>query len=101
MLVFVFPSRRRHTRCALVNGVQTCALPIYFIDDSPYPGWEPSLTARNGGAILASALRTLRQVGVTLNGTGTLSVSQWENWTDGTAELSGATYDFTDRKSVA
>src|SRR3546814_20645069 len=23
-------SRRRHTRCALVTGVQTCALPIYF-----------------------------------------------------------------------
>src|SRR3546814_6493032 len=25
----VFSSRRRHTRCALVTGVQTCALPIY------------------------------------------------------------------------
>src|SRR3546814_11865722 len=25
---FFFTSRRRHTRCALVNGVQTCALPI-------------------------------------------------------------------------
>src|SRR3546814_2282286 len=25
---FVFPSRRRQTRCALVTGVQTCALPI-------------------------------------------------------------------------
>src|SRR3546814_1931729 len=24
-----FSSRRRHTRCALVTGVQTCALPIY------------------------------------------------------------------------
>src|SRR3546814_1117408 len=24
----VFSSRRRHTRCALVTGVQTCALPI-------------------------------------------------------------------------
>src|SRR3546814_9964882 len=28
-MVFVFSSRRRHTRCALVTGVQTCALPIY------------------------------------------------------------------------
>src|SRR3546814_17005478 len=28
MMVFFFSSRRRHTRCALVNGVQTCALPI-------------------------------------------------------------------------
>src|SRR3546814_2094772 len=26
--LFVFSSRRRHTRCALVTGVQTCALPI-------------------------------------------------------------------------
>src|SRR3546814_4941121 len=28
--VFFFSSRRRHTRCALVTGVQTCALPIYL-----------------------------------------------------------------------
>src|SRR3546814_16524410 len=26
---FCFSSRRRHTRCALVTGVQMCALPIY------------------------------------------------------------------------
>src|SRR3546814_16715288 len=31
MFVFFFSSRRRHTRCALVTGVQTCALPI-FVD---------------------------------------------------------------------
>src|SRR3546814_4312072 len=28
-LLFFFSSRRRHTRCALVTGVQTCALPIF------------------------------------------------------------------------
>src|SRR3546814_6834623 len=28
--MFFFSSRRRHTRCALVTGVQTCALPIYL-----------------------------------------------------------------------
>src|SRR3546814_10081349 len=28
---FFFSSRRRHTRCALVTGVQTCALPILFL----------------------------------------------------------------------
>src|SRR3546814_9619127 len=28
--MFLCASRRRHTRCALVTGVQTCALPIYF-----------------------------------------------------------------------
>src|SRR3546814_20201740 len=29
--MFFFSSRRRHTRCALVTGVQTCALPIFAI----------------------------------------------------------------------
>src|SRR3546814_7503060 len=29
-IVFFFSSRRRHTRCALVTGVQTCALPIFI-----------------------------------------------------------------------
>src|SRR3546814_3807737 len=31
MVFFFFSSRRRHTRCALVTGVQTCALPIFQI----------------------------------------------------------------------
>src|SRR3546814_7153346 len=31
---FFFSSRRRHTRCALVTGVQTCALPI--LDRMPH-----------------------------------------------------------------
>src|SRR3546814_8222218 len=29
-MLFFFSSRRRHTRCALVTGVQTCALPIFY-----------------------------------------------------------------------
>src|SRR3546814_3675846 len=29
LLYFYFSSRSRHTRCALVTGVQTCALPIW------------------------------------------------------------------------
>src|SRR3546814_13834758 len=32
---FFFSSRRRHTRCALVTGVQTCALPIFQPDVLP------------------------------------------------------------------
>src|SRR3546814_8633521 len=32
-IVFFFSSRRRHTRCALVTGVQTCALPIYVLTE--------------------------------------------------------------------
>src|SRR3546814_1485787 len=31
--LFFFSSRRRHTRCALVTGVQTCALPISLVSD--------------------------------------------------------------------
>src|SRR3546814_1500904 len=39
---FFFSSKRRHTRCALVTGVQTCALPIYDVEpagraDRPLP----------------------------------------------------------------
>src|SRR3546814_8439898 len=33
LVLFCFSSRRRHTRCALVTGVQTCALPIGWRED--------------------------------------------------------------------
>src|SRR3546814_18480325 len=32
MCYFFFSSRRRHTMCALVTGVQTCALPILALE---------------------------------------------------------------------
>src|SRR6184192_4738016 len=32
---FFFSSRRRHTRCRLVTGVQTCALPIWVLPGGP------------------------------------------------------------------
>src|SRR3546814_1307601 len=35
LVFFFFSSRRRHTRCALVTGVQTCALPICCCVVSP------------------------------------------------------------------
>src|SRR3546814_4125747 len=40
--LFFFSSRRRHTRCALVTGVQTCALPIFEIMSPAFamgPAW--------------------------------------------------------------
>src|SRR3546814_9647828 len=40
VLFFFFSSRRRHTRCALVTGVQTCALPIFT-----------AMQARSGGRL--------------------------------------------------
>src|SRR3546814_10104140 len=33
LCVFFFSSRRRHTSCALVTGVQTCALPIWELPE--------------------------------------------------------------------
>src|SRR3546814_12527794 len=39
---FFFSSRRRHTRCALVTGVQTCALPI--CSRQARSPWESSVT---------------------------------------------------------
>src|SRR3546814_1792145 len=49
---FFFSSRRRHTRCALVTGVQTCALPIYaaayaFEQLNPKFRFESSDSARD------------------------------------------------------
>src|SRR3546814_7056108 len=38
---FFFSSRRRHTRCALVTGVKTCALPI-----SNEPAWLTNICFR-------------------------------------------------------
>src|SRR3546814_6880361 len=38
---FFFSSRRRHTRCALVTGVQTCALPIYVLACIEWRNFDP------------------------------------------------------------
>src|SRR3546814_1474070 len=43
-LVFCFSSRRRHTSCALVTGVQTCALPIYLREQALH---GPEVAARD------------------------------------------------------
>src|SRR3546814_1720399 len=44
---FFFSSRRRHTMCALVTGVQTCALPIYGSSRfrTYQYGWFPAVSA--------------------------------------------------------
>src|SRR3546814_14144434 len=60
--MFFFSSRRRHTRCALVTGVQTCALPICtpWTIVSPWNNLspDPSCNLTNPAAI--GALRLLR-----------------------------------------
>src|SRR3546814_6517865 len=48
--VFFFSSRRRHTRCALVTGVQTCALPICPGPAEP-PAVAPASRSPTGPAV--------------------------------------------------
>src|SRR3546814_7255288 len=63
MLFFFFSSRRRHTRCALVTGVQTCALPICSLLNSLTGSYqvrtprahETALTPRSIGARVVAA----------------------------------------------
>src|SRR3546814_5478465 len=43
LFFFFFSSRRRHTRCALVTGVQTCALPIFGAERQPTSDCRQSL----------------------------------------------------------
>src|SRR3546814_3547676 len=45
--LFFFSSRRRHTRCALVTGVQTCALPICAVHSAR---WRASCSILWGSA---------------------------------------------------
>src|SRR3546814_18697870 len=74
-LTFFFSSRRRHTRCALVTGVQTCALSI----SPPLPiktgiriGSSKSATI---GMLAAKSSPTLRQTTLQLAPTRCCSVS--------------------------
>src|SRR3546814_15007148 len=46
--MFFFSSRRRHTSCALVTGVQTCALPIFHASAVVDPGARPDPQAQVG-----------------------------------------------------
>src|SRR3546814_3136563 len=56
MSYFCFSSRRRHTSCALVTGVQTCALPILY--------WFPFFREAQGGGLELKPLSDTRIPGV-------------------------------------
>src|SRR3546814_3461178 len=57
VVLFFFSSRRRHTRCALVTGVQTCALPI-----SPDKTAGEAVLAVPGWSAQRVALRILHAI---------------------------------------
>src|SRR3546814_5487940 len=62
-----FSSRRRHTRCALVTGVQTCALPISFLnshqvdwaDDPRYAGWRLGAVTNHVADVISAVDRAV------------------------------------------
>src|SRR3546814_2882760 len=51
LCLFFFSSRRRHTRCALVTGVQTCALPISWVMMGYLGSYDRYATTVNQSAI--------------------------------------------------
>src|SRR3546814_10538752 len=59
---FFFSSRRRHTRCALVTGVQTCALPIF----ARGPGFLFRDEARETANLQRKAGEAFHETGVVL-----------------------------------
>src|SRR3546814_8139795 len=60
IFLFFFSSRRRHTRCALVTGVQTCALPISW-------AWKTVFDPSNYTQNTLTAVRTLEQINNQIN----------------------------------
>src|SRR3546814_5422737 len=55
VLFYFVASRRRHTRCALVTGVQTCALPISTKPDAPPAELQTlTLAKRELGAVICA-----------------------------------------------
>src|SRR3546814_10087070 len=64
---FCFSSRRRHTRCALVTGVQTCALPIYWrINGSVMNRYHGNLNIRREGLDAARLMSECREIAFSL-----------------------------------
>src|SRR3546814_3914004 len=61
VVVFFFSSRRRHTRCALVTGVQTCALPIWALLLLGVPGTAKTWVSEHLSAAISGASTLLVQ----------------------------------------
>src|SRR3546814_18413468 len=68
---FFFSSRRRHTMCALVTGVQTCALPIFIF--LPAAGMMSMIVA----AVAKAELVGYRLIVLAMLATGFISFGVW------------------------
>src|SRR3546814_2547514 len=91
LVLFFFSSRRRHTRCALVTGVQTCALPISA-------GTGAAGTAGPGNAGTASTAGAAGTTGTTLQ--PAFATAQLAQALSQALQTSGMFYESQDRKSV-
>src|SRR3546814_14165565 len=76
IVLFFFSSRRRHTSCALVTGVQTCALPILSAFLAHCREEEPEIEIRLAEVPLAEQLRGLRSGDFTIGFAHTAEVGE-------------------------
>src|SRR3546814_5211310 len=60
IIMFFFSSGRRHTRCALVTGVQTCALPISAVHTIGGFAFSKARRIVNGGRLRQVRVGRLR-----------------------------------------
>src|SRR3546814_3810523 len=85
--IVFFSSRRRHTRCALVTGVQTCALPICEAGGAPVKCGVPVCDFAAGLYGAFSVVAALRTAQATLQGTH-VDISRTEDRRVGTEGVS-------------
>src|SRR3546814_7799831 len=81
VVFFFFSSRRRHTRCALVTGVQTCALPIWESD------WRLSIASELDRALAAGDIRVVYQPKYSLHTDHIISAEALVRWNHPTRGL--------------
>src|SRR3546814_15869179 len=97
MFVFFFSSRRRHTRCALVTGVQTCALPILSVEGINIELLQLGQTQPGGVEKLDDRAVAHRQSGVSVI---TIRRTTERVGGDGRRQFANQLWRTQDRKSV-
>src|SRR3546814_12765276 len=91
MVSFFFSSRRRHTSCALVTGVQTCALPIC----RP----RHALAWQGKGAAMASFHLAVKTIGRSAGRSATAAAA-YRAGVEITDERTGLVHDYTRQQGV-
>src|SRR3546814_3887271 len=82
LCVFCFSSRRRHTRCALVTGVQTCALPIFNVQNVREVAWRTlnNIDAKRDVFFAEGPIDVLDHASVAFGFGGKLGVDATRKW---------------------